>query len=206
MKAIMDQQDHILTLIEKAREGDREAFDELTAKNYDRARPLVLHLLGGAAAMTADDVLQETFLRAYRQIHRFRWQGEDSFLRWLGGIAGNVVQEINKKQKRAPLIGLTRDRAGTGISQSRALRREERFSSLEESLKTLIPEHREVICLARIEGLPLKEVARKMNRSHGAVRQLLWRALQQLKETFGDTESFHLPDRQIGDKGTHGDG
>ena len=82
-----------------------------------------------------------------------------------------------------------------------AFRREERLSRLQEALEALSPEHREVIRLARFEGLPLREVARRMGRSPGAVRQLLWRALQALKASFGDTESLHLPERGLEDGG-----
>ena len=55
--------------------------------------------------------------------------------------------------------------------------------------------------LARIEGLSLAEVAERMNRSQGAVAQLLWRALRALRDRFGDTESFHLPERRLEDRG-----
>jgi len=77
------------------------------------------------------------------------------------------------------------------------LRREERFAQLQRALDGLGPEDREVILLARIQGLPLKEIATRMGRSHAAVAQLLSRALRKLKRSFGDTESLHLPDRSL---------
>ena len=86
-------------------------------------------------------------------------------------------------------------------SPSKNLRRNERFDRLKDSLESLSPEHREVILLMRIEGLPVEEVAKRMNRSPKATRQLLWRALKDLRESFGDTESLGLPERRLGEEG-----
>ena len=77
------------------------------------------------------------------------------------------------------------------------MRRSERFDRLEEALKTLSPDHRQVITMARVDGLKIKEIAERMNRSPNAVMQLLWRALEKLKASFGETESLHLPDRNL---------
>ena len=81
----------------------------------------------------------------------------------------------------------------------KGLRRKERFDRLQEALKKLSPDHRQVILLARIEGLPMAQIAERMNRSPKAVHQLLWRALQNLRTTFGETESFRLPDLRLRD-------
>ena len=82
-------------------------------------------------------------------------------------------------------------------SQARLMRRDERFDRLQEAFRQLSPEYRQVISLARIEGLGLKDVAQRMGRSHAAARKLLCRALRSLKESFGDTESLHLPARHL---------
>ena len=58
-----------------------------------------------------------------------------------------------------------------------------------------------MIRLCRIEGLPIEEAARRMNRSASAVKMLLWRALRELKGRFGETESLNLPDRRLESEG-----
>jgi RNA polymerase sigma factor (sigma-70 family) len=85
------------------------------------------------------------------------------------------------------------------------LRREERFERLEKSLQSLSPDHREVILLARIEGLQIAAIAERLGRSKSAVKSLLLRALKELKRSFGDTESFHLPDRSLRRDGVRDD-
>jgi RNA polymerase sigma-70 factor (ECF subfamily) len=204
MEGVMDREAELRELVEQARRGEREAFGDLLEVSRERLRALALHLLSrGAPGIDVDDLLQETSLRAFQRIGAFSWQGEDSFLRWLGGIAANVIRELEKERRRAPLIAIDPDRdpPDSGVSPSKAMRREERLSRLEKALAALSPDHRQVIRLARFEGLPLREVARRMGRSPGAVRQLLWRALQALKSGFGDTESLRLPAREMEDPG-----
>ena len=191
--------DHQEQLVGKAQGGDREAFDALMTTCRPRLVAVVKSLLGGRVKNTIDldDVLQEICLRAYESIRDFSWQGDDSFLRWLSVIGRNVILESAKRSRREP-APLPEDLVhASGVSETRRLRREERFDRLEATLKDLSPDHREVILLAKIEKLPLKVVAERMSRSHQGVRQLLRRALQSLKEGFGDTESLHLPHRRL---------
>ncbi|MBN1419388.1 MAG: sigma-70 region 4 domain-containing protein, partial [Planctomycetes bacterium] len=68
------------------------------------------------------------------------------------------------------------------------------------------PEYREAIRLARIEGLKVKEIAERLGKSPGAVKHLLARGLKELRRRFGETESFHLPDRNLRmEEGDHGE-
>jgi len=187
-------------LVERAREGDREAFGRLVERYQERLEALVSARMGRLVrgALEVADIAQETFARALRSIESFRWQGDESFLRWLGGIAENLIAKAANREKRHGLLRLEQDAAASDPSPSKAMRRDERFRRLEEALAELPPDYREVIRLARIEGLKHEEIAARMNRSHAAVRQLVIRALRQLRERFGDTESFHLPDRILG--------
>ena len=60
----------------------------------------------------------------------------------------------------------------------------------------LSPDYRTVIQLARIEGLKVREIAKRMGRSESAVKNLLLRAMKQLRDTFPDTESLGLPQQR----------
>jgi RNA polymerase sigma-70 factor (ECF subfamily) len=153
-----------------------------------------------------EDVQQETLLTAFQSIGRFQWQGEDSFFRWLAGIAENSILRFADQRRRKRCVRLEREVAASGPSPSRALRREERLERLDEALKGLSPEHRQVILLARVEGLPVKEIAKRLDRSPNAVAQLLCRALKKLRASFGDTESLHLPERGLGEGRGEGGG
>ena len=75
--------------------------------------------------------------------------------------------------------------------------RAQRPERLERAVSELSPDHREVIRLARFEGLKVAEIAKRMERSPGAIHQLLARAMDQLKHGFGDTASLSLPDQAL---------
>ena len=204
----MEADTPIQALIDRAREGDKNAFQELVERYEERLRRLVRSRLGSGLEGKIDvaDVVQDAFLRALQALPHFEWQGEDSFLRWLSRIATNSLRETARREKRRVIVPLQDNVQTEGLTHSRAKRREERFDRLQDALDALSPEHRQVILLARVDRLPMKEVARRIGRTTTATSQLLWRAMQKLKDCFGDTESLHLPDRRLRDRGgDHGE-
>jgi len=203
MQAIMSDKESAQQLVERARRGDRAAFGELAEMYRGRLEAIARSRMGREATRELEvaDVIQETFARALESLESFQWQGEESFLRWLAGTAENFIAKTAKRRERRHLLRLEEDVVAPAQSPSKGLRREERFLRLERALEGLPPDYRDVIRLARIEGLKHEEIANRMNRSHAAVRQLIVRALRKLRERFGDTESLHLPDRTLGSKG-----
>jgi RNA polymerase sigma-70 factor (ECF subfamily) len=150
-------------------------------------------------------VLQETLLQAYQAISHFTWRDEPSFVRWLQAIAENRIRDAVKGPRGAEVLQLPTDAKAEVVSPSRHAQRDERFDRLQRAIQRLNPDHRKVILLSRIEGLKVKEISRRMNRSESAVKSLLVRALRELKSSFGDTESLHLPDRHLGSHGWNRD-
>ncbi len=203
----MEARKPVQDLVRKAQGGDRDAFERLVEEHKARLLALVRHRLGInlRGRVEAEDIAQETVLKAFQSIGRFRYQGEDSFFRWLGGIAENSLLDLADRRRHKPHLRLDRDVPAEIVSPSKALRRDERFDRLEKALEGLSPEHREVILLARVESLPVQQIAKRMNRSRNAVGQLLWRALAKLRESFGETESLHLPPRRLGKDRQDGD-
>ena len=191
----------IEALVEQAKGGSRPAFDRLTLALREPLEKLICARLGPElrSRVEVDDVLQETLLRAFRSIASIEWQGEKAFLAWLETIAVRAILDEAGKRKGPELAQHPSKLAGSHVSPSRALRREERLERLKESLKALPPEYREVILLARIERMSLGQIAERLGRSPEAVRKLLARGLRKLKERFGDTESLHLPEKGLED-------
>ena len=200
-------------LLDKAQGGDQEAFEALV-KNHAASLKSFIHFelarrFGRGA--DAEDVLQETLLRAWQSIHRLRGREGSIFRRWLCMIAKHVIQDRARRLKRERAafdsrlaIQSPRSKGGKwGCADallaakvdppSKVVRRNERFERLEEAMSTLSPVHRKVVFLARVQGLPIKEVARRIGRSDDATSMLLLRAMHKLKAAFGDTDSLHLP-------------
>lgn len=201
---MVEQHNSTRETVERAREGDRGAFDELVMRFRDR---LASSIRGWSRfrlgpRLDVDEVLHETFVRAFRSIESFEWRDEDSFLRWLCGVARRAMAQLIQDRRGVGATETAENVPVSGPSPSRIERRHERFDRLEAALDQLSPEYRTVLLLSRVEGLTAPQIADRMDRSPNAVRHLLVRALRELRERFGDeTASLNLPDRQFRGEG-----
>ncbi|MBI4604342.1 MAG: RNA polymerase sigma factor [Planctomycetes bacterium] len=188
-------------IVRRALEGDRSAFDELFRALEDRLRAFIRSRIrsGYRGKLDVEEVLQDTFVRAFQSIGSFRGEDREQLRRWLTGVAQKTVlrAETELAARRRRTLEIQDDVASSDVSPSRALRREERLERLRRVIDTLSGDHREVVYLTRIEGLTLKQAAARMGRSPEAVRKLFWRALKQLRGAFPDTGSLRLPDRGL---------
>ncbi len=203
MKTPMQERDQSQHLITQAQAGDRRSFDELMAQYRGQLESVVRSSLDPEirAILDVDGIVQEVFLRAFESIEDFQWRGDGSFSAWLRGIARNVVLNLIRKKRPSHGLQIVEEMPAANVSPSRVARREERFDRLHDALSGLSPAHREVLTLSRIDGLSIQQVASRMGRSPDAIKKLLSRALKALKESFGDTESLHLPDRRLESEG-----
>lgn len=167
--------------LERARNGDRAAFGVLVRQHQRRVHRLALQLTGSAG--DADDVTQETFLRAYRAIHRF--DGRADLFTWLYRICVNVALNLRRQGKRvaadlddpripepvdgAPDPALTAERTSGYRALAKAL------DSLSESLRT-------TMVLACVEQLPYKDIAEVLGCSEGTVAWRVHEARRKLRE------------------------
>lgn len=186
-------------LVERAQKGDREAFALLTDAHRGSLEALAQARMSPELRRRVEvaDVVQETLTRALESIAQFRWEGEESFARWLKGIARNVILKAARTHSIRLEPGESWEATDGSPSVSRVLRREERFERLEAALEALTPEQQEVVRLARFQGLKASEIAARTGRTENAVKQLMLRALRSLRKKVGETESLHLPDRSL---------
>jgi RNA polymerase sigma-70 factor (ECF subfamily) len=197
-------------LFASARGGSPPAFAALVAPHRTRLLALLRVRIPDRLRrlVDAEDLLQETMMHAFRGIGSVDCSDDVGLRTWLVRIAGNVLNECGRRhlatRKRgdARVVDLPSSAGGTAFAAATTgalgrLRREERLQRLETALRALSPEHREVIVLCRIEGLPLAVVAERLDRTPVAASALLLRALRKLRAAFGETESFALPARGI---------
>jgi RNA polymerase sigma-70 factor, ECF subfamily len=187
------------TLLAAARAGNRQAFDTLVASFRDRLAAALGPYLASRpdAARELDEVVNETFARAFESIGSFEARGDDSFLPWLFGIAKHVAQRAARDAHATPCLEIDERVSAPGTTPSQAVRRDERFDRLEDAVARLKPEYRQVLRLVRLDGLKIRDAAARMGRSENAVSHLLARALGELRALVGETESFHLPPRTL---------
>ncbi len=204
MRTIMLDDIRIKDLVELAQSGDLRAFDELFEPLRPRLLASIRTKLSPAIRQRIDpeDVLQDTYVRGLHSLSRFKWQGEESFSRWLQAIASHVALDVVRYEGRRPALRLERDIQDDAASPSRGLRRQERQERLMKALRTLSPDHQTVLELSRMEGQSIRKIADQMERSESAVKNLLLRATRQLKLAFGDTASLRLAPAPSDETGT----
>jgi RNA polymerase sigma-70 factor (ECF subfamily) len=182
-------------LIERIRQGDREAFTPLFEKYRPRVAVLVRYKMSPQlrSQVEVDDLLQETFLRAYREIEHFEYRGAGSFMHWLARIAEHVIIDTarfqNRNRRRADEQVPLRSESNPGGAEpvdsktpSRLLARNERLEQLFRTLDELPEQYRDVILLAKIQELTTQEIAEKLGKSRPAAALLLHRALKQFRQ------------------------
>jgi RNA polymerase sigma-70 factor (ECF subfamily) len=169
----------LIALVELARNGDKDAFGQL----YDHYQPSVYRFLYyRVGSMTlAEDLTAETFFRALRSMHSFRWQGKD-FGAWLMTIARNLTAD-HFKAGRTRLEQTTEDMQtldttsdGPEVEVLSSLTNE----ALLRALGELPTEQRECLIMRFLQGLSIAETAEILGRSSGAVKQLQLRGVRNL--------------------------
>ena len=169
----------LIALVELARSGDKEAFGQL----YDHYQPSVYRFLYYRVGSTtlAEDLTAETFFRALRSMHSFRWQGKD-FGAWLMTIARNLTTD-HFKAGRTRLEMTTEDMSphddateGPENAVIAGLTNE----ALLKALTELPTEQRECLIMRFLQGLSIAETALALHRSDGAVKQLQLRGVRNL--------------------------
>jgi RNA polymerase sigma-70 factor (ECF subfamily) len=207
MQSVMETEESPQNLVQRAQKGERGAFDALIRVYEEELHKHAKARVGAhlKSKVEVEDVLQDTFTRAWKSIASFQWTGEGAFIAWLKGIAEHVILKLVSRHGRDRLIYREEDRSSDDPTPSKNLRRGERFDRLEEALQRLSPDYHEAVRLVRFQGLRIKEAAERMNRTPKAVMHLVSHGLKKLRESMGDTESLHLPPRSLRGKGGDGD-
>lgn len=175
------------SLLSASRSGDCRAFQEL----YERYQVAIRELCGRTVGdfSKADDLVQETFLKAFAHIRGFR-EGKGLWP-WLSTIARNVCIDELRAQYRQP-VKVDLDEVDEGVlatpedetfeevfaSQTRAQAR----GLLSEALRCLAPRERRILLLRELEGWCYEDIATADESSVDAVRNVAWRARRFLKE------------------------
>ena len=153
-------------LVDRAKAGDRDAFEELVRRHAERLYAVVLRFV--ADGEEAQEVTQEAFLRAWRSIARF--EGRSLFFTWLYRIG---INEAKRRAGRRPPVPEAPDwsQAPETRWEQADLRR-----VLEQAIRGLPVEYRATIVLRDVEGLSTREAAEVMDLGEAAFKSRLHRA------------------------------
>jgi len=186
-------------LVQRARQGNLDAFNELILHYQTQVYNLALHLLQDGAA--ADDAAQEAFISAYKSLAKFRG---GSFRAWLLRIVSNACYDEMRRRKRRPSVswddfGDMEDEANPHLVDGGALPEEtvqqrELRAVIERAMAKLPKDQRMVLLLVDRMGFSYKEVAETMNVRLGTVKSRLARARKQMQKLLQEEREL-LPSR-----------
>ena len=167
------------SLVELAQSGDEAAFEDLYRRYYRRLYRYCVRRVGDPH--DAEEVVQETFVRAVTALPRFA--GERRFYPWLTVIAGRLCVDTHRRRARSePSAEI--DLGGFEPEHERGLIEEEDRQLVMQALDRLGPRHREVLHLREDLGLSYQAIADKYEVPIGTVEALLWRARKALKREY----------------------
>lgn len=184
-------------LVTRTKGGDVAAFDDLVIRYSPRLYGLVYNMTSNHE--DTNDLLQEVFAKAFRSIPGFRQQS--AFYTWIHSIAMNMTINFLKKRNRRRGISLDdvdshieNDPDFIEMTSSSDPRRETNLAELQkklnESLQKLSHDHRAVVTMFDIQGMPHSEIAKILGTSEGTVRSRLFYAHRQLQSYL---EEFRKP-------------
>jgi len=170
-----------LQLVRKVRNGDRAAFDLLVVKYQTRVASIISRYVYDSQEVM--DLTQETFVKAYRAIDRFR--GDSAFYTWLYRIAVNTAKNFLESRGRRPQASADVSDAENfddGIrlrdpaSPERLLQREQLQEELSRAIAELPEELRSAFLLREYDGLSYEDIAKILECPIGTVRSRIFRA------------------------------
>jgi RNA polymerase sigma-70 factor, ECF subfamily len=178
-----------LAAVSRARGGDADAFRDLVQRHSRTIFRVAYRMTGNEH--DADDVVQETFLRAYRQIEKFEERA--NFGTWLHRIAVNCSLDLLRSRTRHEKNRITekddedgemtREFESTDPQPDRLLLSAELKEHVLEALDRLSGNERTAFMLRHFEGMPVEEIGRTLGIQVSAAKHTIFRAVRKLRES-----------------------
>lgn len=197
-----------LKLIRQATRGDADALQALIVEYHGALRACVERRSAGPqrSLVDPDDVLQDTYVAAFRTVAGLEFKSPAAFYGWLERIAVTRLIDpqraaVRKKRNRGRTVnadssantrydGLAQTLISPDGTPSHFAARSEAVAAVLTSLARLTEDQRDVIRLRFLEGLPVGEVASRLGKSDDAVHALSRRGLNALRESLGSLSRF----------------
>lgn len=185
-------------IVQEVLAGNTQAFEQLLEKYQRKIFTIAYRFLGNYE--DANDIAQETFLKAYKALPNFR--GEASLLTWLGKIATNLCRdELRKRSRRCKTVSLEDDLWLEDGSVKRQIadekpNPEEEFEKkevrlhLQHQLNLLKEDYRMIVVMRDINGLSYEEISTELGLNIGTVKSRLNRARRALGQKFCQNEEI----------------
>lgn len=160
--------------VARARQGDRPAFGELVRRHQDGVFRFIYRMVGSRDE--AMDLTQDSFMKAFQALPD--WRPEAQFRTWLFRIARNASLDVLRRRGLVEFVTIDDESTlpGGDPTPEERLGSAQRIRLLEESLRQLPVDHREVLLLREIEDLSYGEIAAALGIAEGTVKSRIARA------------------------------
>jgi RNA polymerase sigma-70 factor (ECF subfamily) len=171
-------------LVQRAQAGDREAFRVLVERHSRSVFRLAFRLTGNEH--DADEVVQESFIRAHRRLTRF--ESRSTFSTWLYRITANCAVDLLRARKTHE--SLDADESGSAVppeavttapNQERQVLGRQIQARVRAALAHLTENERMAFVLRHVEGLSIEEIAQQMNLRTNATKHSIFRAVRKMR-------------------------
>lgn len=174
-------------LVEKAKNGDTEAFGQI----YDAlVKPLYRYVYYKVDAQIAEDITEETFLKVWQNLKKYK-KGIQPFSAWVFRIAHNLVCDYYRKHEEQFEIDENVPETKRDMDPEKSADLKLNEVRLRKVIRKLPANYQEVIVLKYINDMDNDDIAKAIGKSEGAVRTLQFRALEQMRTMLkGKREDF----------------
>jgi len=180
---------HDAGLVDAAQQGDRQAFGELVTRHQRLVAAAAWR--AGVRRAEIEDVVSEVFIKAYRNLHRFR--PEHAFSTWLYRLTLNhVIDHARRRRKERGRTEMPPEIPDTGPDAGAQAEAHERAALLRAALAALAPRYREVLFLGYVEGLKVEEVSRLLSLPSGTVKTRMMRGREALRRLLSERHPEHF--------------
>lgn len=180
------------SLVQRAVEGNHEAFTRLYEEHFDRIYRYIAFKIGDR--VEAEDMTQQVFLNAVKSISSFKWKGV-TFSSWLYRIAHNQMVDHLRKKDRQPSVELVDPVVSNEASPQQVAEQKMDIERVLKATKGLTEAQQEVISLRFSGGLSIAEVAGIMGKSQGAVKALQHSAILALRKVLSAGDENEATER-----------
>lgn len=179
-------------LVRRVQAGNADAFEELVKRYERKVYNIAYRLMGNER--DASEVLQDTFLRAYRFLPKFQFKS--SFFTWLYRIATNVSLTKLRKREKVQLVSIDEPANAEGdlpleipdyrYNPEKMMRQRQLREALQKAVDNLPPDYRSVVVLRDLEGLSNEEVSKVLNLTVAAVKSRLHRGRLEMRKVLAE--------------------
>jgi RNA polymerase sigma-70 factor (ECF subfamily) len=174
-----------LELLNRARAFDQEALIEIHDRYYNAIYRYVSFRIGNP--QTVEDLTSEVFTRFLGALGE-RNAPQNTIRGWLYGAASRVVKEHYRREKRAKVTHLDESVPSRSGDPAKQVEESQAQESLRQAMSELTEDQQNVLALRFGYGLPIKEVARTMNKSEGSIKMLQVRAIATLSRNMSGSK------------------